>query len=147
MSCKKSDGWDMKRSRSAVCSLLCDGESVHSFDEARQPRKKAFRIKIREVREAGHVTSHVPRPQLIWKNRPVTSRWNCKIGVKHCTEQWFFTWAWINFQGCASPHAAYNMEILINKFTNKLITFYSLLKVRELETNDNYLRETWKEKG
>jgi len=39
------------------------------------------------------------------------------------------------------------MEILINKFTNKLITFYSLLKVRELETNDNYLRETWKEKG
>jgi len=31
------------------------------------------------------------------------------------------------------------MEILINEFTNKHICFYSLFKVRGLETKDKYL--------
>jgi len=32
---------------------------------------------------------------------------------------------------------------LITKFTNKYICFYSLFKVRGLETKDNCLREAW----
>jgi len=36
----------------------------------------------------------------------------------------------INFQGGTSPYAPYNMESLINEFTNDYICFYSLHKVR-----------------
>jgi len=35
------------------------------------------------------------------------------------------------------------MEIMIKKFTNIYICFYSLFKVRGIETKDNYLREAW----
>jgi len=36
----------------------------------------------------------------------------------------------INYQGGANPYTPYNMEDLINEFTNKYICFYSLFKVR-----------------
>jgi len=41
--------------------------------------------------------------------------------------------AWINIQGGASPHAHWNMESLINKFTDKCICLHSLLKWEVLE--------------
>jgi len=53
-------------------------------------------------------------------------------GARHPRE------ASINFQGGARPYAPYNREGLISKLTNKYICLYSLFKVRELETKDNY---------
>ena len=45
----------------------------------------------------------------------------------------------MNFQGGASPYGPYNMESLVNKFTNKHISFYSLFKVRSLNWNKGQL--------
>jgi len=59
-------------------------------------------------------------------------------------KQWFLTKGHaspgesINFQRSASFYALYNIESLINKFTNKYICFYNLFNVRELGTKDDY---------
>jgi len=45
----------------------------------------------------------------------------------------------MNFHRVSSPYAPYNMESLINKFTNKHIVFYSLFKVRGLNWNKRQL--------
>jgi len=46
--------------------------------------------------------------------------------------------------GVTSPYVLYNMESLINKFTNEHICFFTTYsKSRGLGTNDNYLREAW----
>jgi len=49
-------------------------------------------------------------------------------------------------RGVGSPYLPCNMESLIIKFTIKYICFYSLFKVRGLETKGNYLREDLVEK-
>jgi len=46
----------------------------------------------------------------------------------------------IYFRG-VSPYALCNMESLINKFTNKYILLFNMLKVRGLETKDTEIRE------
>ena len=46
-----------------------------------------------------------------------------------------------NFQGEQSSYALYNMESLINEFTNHYICFYNLFNVIGLETKENYSRE------
>jgi len=48
-----------------------------------------------------------------------------------------------NFQGEQSSYALYNMESLINEFTNHYICFYNLFNVIGLETKENYSREEW----
>ena len=61
-------------------------------------------------------------------------------------KQWFLTMGhaspgrWINLQRSASFYALYNMESLINKFTNKYTCFYNLFNVRGLETKDDYFK-------
>jgi len=47
-------------------------------------------------------------------------------------------WPTIGYRYGANPYAHYYMESLTNKFTNKYIYFYSLFKVRGLETKDNH---------
>jgi len=45
----------------------------------------------------------------------------------------------MNFLEGTSPYTSYNIVCLIIEFTSKYLCFYSLFKVRELETKDNYL--------
>jgi len=50
------------------------------------------------------------------------------------------------FPGFESPHALYNMESLINRFTKKCICFYISLKVRGLETKNISLKESYEKR-
>jgi len=59
-------------------------------------------------------------------------------------KQWFLTrghaslGASINIQRSASFQALYNIESLINTFTNKYTCFYNIFNVRGLGTKDDY---------
>jgi len=46
----------------------------------------------------------------------------------------------LNSQAGTSSDMLYNVESLINEFTNKYICFYNLFNVKGFDTKDNYLR-------
>jgi len=58
-------------------------------------------------------------------------------------KQWFLTWGHASpgdvniFPGERKLLQLYNMESLINTFTNKYTCFYNVFKVRGFETKDN----------
>jgi len=51
------------------------------------------------------------------------------------------------FPRVASPSVLYNMESLIDEFTNKCICFYNLFDVRVLETKNDCLKWAWYRNG